>query len=417
MEKDKQSKLYEMLKNMSDYSIEQPKVIEDLCNGLFVSPAYSPALDLMVEAFLTVHSFALLMFEGLISNASAILRILIEQVATVTVICRSPKAMNEFLKFQSWKRHYNNSEGEEHIKIRDFLFENAGYKHKNESALKDYLDYGWIRILNNDKSKRGDKLILKEARLEEMIVDINEQLNAFSHGQRSIFNFIKNKDLTDQHISRIIMISGKLFLFLCSAKHELLDNKSMTNDKFFNSYLNAKILFLDLNARATNNRIIDIVKTTDNLDRDIVYCMSSLDHKRGLMYQSELNYLQANMVARAYVLELNNIMFMICYKLYSNNKEDFFNGVTTLKELIKKVGIDKINSLYNGIQHYVPLDKLIEMTGLIDDKWGPIRHNGTFEDLDEMFLTDFTSLVHSLFDLAYARFDKDELLKSFIPID
>lgn len=86
------------------------------------------------------------------------------------------------------------------------------------------------------------------------------------------------------------MVSGKLFLFLCYAKHALLVNENISDDKFFNSYLNAKILFLDLNAKATNKRIIEILKTTDNLDRDIVYSISTLDHKRGLMYQAELNF-------------------------------------------------------------------------------------------------------------------------------
>lgn len=89
MEKDKQAKLYEMLKHMSDYSIEQPKAIEQLCNDLFISASDAPAIDFLVEAFLTVHSFCLLMFDGLVSNASAILRILIEQVAALTVICRN----------------------------------------------------------------------------------------------------------------------------------------------------------------------------------------------------------------------------------------------------------------------------------------------------------------------------------------
>jgi len=417
MEKNKQSKLYEMLKNMSDYSIEQPKVIEDLCSELFISPAYAPALDLMVEAFLTVHSFSLLMFEGLISNASAILRILIEQVSAVTVICNNPKAMTEFLKFQTWKRQYYSSKGEEHEKIRDFLFKKAEYRHKKESALKDYLDYGWIRALNNNKSERSEQLIIKEARLEEMIVDINEQLNAFAHGQRSIFSFIRNKNLSDKHISRIIMAAGKLFLFLCYAKHKLLVNENMTSDKFFNSYLNAKILFLDLNARAVNSRIIDFIKCSNNIDRDIAYSISSLDHKRGLMYQSELNYLQVNMVARAYVLDLINFMFMISYKYFFASNADLFSDAKNLTDLVKAVGTDKLSERYNRISHLIQFDKLVEMVDLIDDNWGPMKADNTFSELDEIVMTDFTSLVHSLFDEAYKDFDKKELLKAFVPID
>ena len=190
MEDDKRNKFSEMLKNMSDYSVGQPKAIEDLCKNLYISPAYAPAMDLLVESFLTVHSFTILMFDGLISNASAILRILIEQVAAVSVIARSPKAMTEFLKFQTKKKQYYGSDGEEHERIRNFIIQESGFKIKSESALKDYLDYGWIRVLNNNKSERGERLIIKEARLEEVIVDIDEQLNAFAHGQRTWFTFL-----------------------------------------------------------------------------------------------------------------------------------------------------------------------------------------------------------------------------------
>ena len=416
MENDKQSKFSELLKNMSDYSVEQPKVIEDLCKELYVSPAYSPAMDLMVEAFLSIRSFCLLMFDGLISNASAILRILIEQVAAITVIARNTKAMSEYLKFQTIKKQYFGSDGEEHEKIREYLINESGNKYKSESALKDYLDYGWIRVLNNDKSKRGDRLIIKEAHLEEMIADINEQLNAFAHGQRSMFEFIRHKDLADKHVSRIIMIAGKLFLFLCNAKRELLINEDMPTDKHFKYYLNAKILFLDLNARSVNASIVDVAKMTNNLDRNIVYSLSTLDHMRGLMYQSELNYVQVNFVARAYVFNLINFMFMICYKLF-NQKGDFLNGVNTFQDLINKVGIEKIDQYYKNPNSCIPLDRLIEMIDLIDDNWRPMKSDGQMANLDEMFMTDFASLVHSLFEAAYPNIDVDELLRSFIPIN
>lgn len=417
MEKDKKSKLYEMLKNMSAYSAEQPKAIQDLCYEAFIPSAYAPAIDLIVESFLTVHSFVILMFEGLISNASAVLRILIEQVAAASVICRNTKAMMEYLRFQNMKKDYYASTGEKHEIIRNTLFQMAGYKRRNEGALKDYLDYGWIRIVNDNKSERGDKLIIKEARLEEMIVDIEEQLNAFAHGQRSSFEFLRNKDLSDKHVSRIIMAAGKLFLFLCYAKHEFLVNNSITNDKYFDYYLNAKILYIDLNARATNKRIVDIIQTTDNLDRDIVYLFSTLNHNRGMMYQSELNYLQVNMAARAYVLGLINFMFMICYKLFSNSIQYLLKNVNSFKELVDKVGVLRIDNVYKNVPHLIPLNELFKMTEMIDDKWSPMNSDGAFAELDENYITDFTSLVHSLFGLAYADFDKEELLKSFVPID
>ena len=176
-------------------------------------------------------------------------------------------------------------------------------------------------------------------------------------------------------------------------------------------------MYIDLNARATNKRIVDIIQTTNNLDRDIVYLISTLDHNRGLMYQSESNYLQVNMLARAYILGLINATFMICYKLYSNSVHNLFDHVKSFKDLINKIGISKIDNIYNNIAHYIPLNELIKMAEMTNDNWAPMNSSGAFAELDEMFITDFTSLVHSLFELAYVGFDKEELLKSFVPID
>ena len=52
-----------------------------------------------------------------------------------------------------------------------------------------------------------------------------------------------------------------------------------------------------------------------------------------------------------------------------------------------------------------------------DDNWCPMKSNGKIDDYDEMFITDFTSLVHSLFEGAYPNVNADELLDEFIPID
>lgn len=46
-----------------------------------------------------------------------------------------------------------------------------------------------------------------------------------------------------------------------------------------------------------------------------------------------------------------------------------------------------------------------------------MKSNGQMSETDEELLTDFTTLIHSLFEASYSEVEVDELLKSFIPVD
>ena len=414
MEKSKETKLYKMLQNMAEYSNGQPDEIS--CVDDFVSPAYAPAIDLLVEAYLSVFSFYLLMFRGLVSNASAILRILIEQTATLTVICQNTKAMYEFLRFQSLKEIYYGPDSDKRTSMIEWLHNDCNRKSKAE--IKDYLDYAWIRVINNDRPERGNRPILKAAHLEELISDINEQLNAFSHGQRSIYQFIKKDDLSlaEKHIARIIMIAGKLFLLLCYAKHEFLVNEDMTSDKYFDKYLEAKILYLELNAKATNQNIKYIITRDKDLKKSILYSMSSLDHTRGLIYESELSVEQANNAARTYVLSLINVSYYLLYQIYLSKNERFAE-TTSLLDVIKLAGVEKIDQIYQKTGHTNDFQKLLEWINKYNDDLVFIKESVGILEQEEVFITDFTSLVHELFDVVFPGYDKSGLPRFFVPLD
>lgn len=405
-----------MLTNMSDYSVEQPAVISKICIDIFLPQVYIPAVDLLVEAFLTVRSFSLLMLEGLISNASAILRILIEQVSALTVICKNEKAMLSFIAMQKRKEGYYSKWSEKERKdFKDYLRKEYGYN--NEGAVKDYLDYGWIRDINDDRSQRSDRLIIKSAHLEEMIEDINNTLNAFAHGQLSSFALLRDKIYADKHVSRIIMAAGKLFLFLCSAKQEWLVNGYLTDDKYFNSYLNAKILYTDLNSRAVSTRINEIVLGSNDLDREICYSINTLDHTRGLLYQAELNLRQANVLAVAYRYNLQSITTMLLYKVFCNTVGETIKNGGTFEQIVEACNHDKLNEIYNADSHVFPLDELLKANKTIDDNWCPKLETGDFAELDESFVNDFTTFVHRLFMIAFPNVNPAELIGQFISIN
>ena len=57
------------------------------------------------------------------------------------------------------------------------------------------------------------------------------------------------------------------------------------------------------------------------------------------------------------------------------------------------------------------------MTNLIDDKWGPMVKDGKFSELDEVFITDFTSLVHVIFRSIYKDCETNQLMDYFVTIE
>lgn len=394
MEKTKKSKLYLMLQHISDYCAEQPNVIGRLCNDIGLPQVYEPAIDMMIEAFLSLRSFCLLMQDGLISNASAILRVAIEQISSVYVFSTNPKALTSFLGFNKLKKDYYKSEGDEHKALKAQIAKACNYH--SEQAIKEYLDYGWIKcVIDNVDNKRGATLIRETANFEEMSNDIEDYLNSFAHGQSSMFPYFRAKK-GDKLVSRIIMMSGKLFLALCYSKQELLVNSDITEDKFFDMYVNAKILYLDLNARATEENINYIIKTTKKCDEAIKHMVSTFDNMRLLLYDSHLEWKQVNFLSNSYAVQARIILFVILCKKIFGSLAKVPDGIRNLKQLIESCDVGELKSLFK--QTGLNVDMILDFLVKIDGNWGPMENDHQFRELDELFITDLSSLVHTVIE-------------------
>ena len=191
----------------------------------------------------------------------------------------------------------------------------------------------------------------------------------------------------------------------------------LTDDKYFNSYLNAKILYTDLNSRAVSARINEIILESNDLDREICYSINTLDHTRGLLYQAELNLRQANVLAVAYRYNLQSITTMLLYKVFCDTVGKTIKNGGTFEQIIEACNNDKLNEIYSADSHIFRLGELLKANKTIDDNWCPKLETGDFAELDESFINDFTTFVHRLFMIAFPNVNPAELIEQFISIN
>lgn len=169
--------------------------------------------NLFADSFISIHAYSSLMFDRCWSQAGAILRTAIEQISTLFVLVNNKQAMADYLVLDSLKRKYYQIEDENECK----LFAKQHNLPKDEYNRKAYLDYSWIRSVTNKKTF-SYKDIIKEAKLNEVLDDIDVVLNKFVHGKLSIFDFAGpdgSWDVMEKYGRRANMICAKLFDFLC----------------------------------------------------------------------------------------------------------------------------------------------------------------------------------------------------------
>ena len=186
-----------------------------------------PIYNLFAEAFLSISSVAKLMFDKSWSQASVILRVAIEEVATLYVLSFCPETREAFVNLFDERGRF--------LKLSDD--EKKKYKKDNniKGSINEYFDYSWIKDYTKDH-KYGRNQLLKLSHIDEFIVDIEELLNSFAHGTISIFQFFNDKEgwgLMSKYGQRITKINCKLYDFLCCS---------------FKNYVGDGFYYLELNS-------------------------------------------------------------------------------------------------------------------------------------------------------------------------
>lgn len=219
----------ENIKYFFEYYLKQEKI-------------YKPIYNLFADSFLSIHSYTALMFDRCWSQAGAILRTAIEQISTLAVLVNDEQAMKDYLALDILKRQYYQTESEEECK----KFVKEHNLPKDDYSRKAYFDYSWIKSITK-KSKFSYKDIVKEARLDEVLGDIDVVLNKFVHGKLTIFDFAGPNDsweVMKKYGRRANMICAKLFDFLCCS-YKKFTNESEVTKVTNNLFIPFKNLYLE----------------------------------------------------------------------------------------------------------------------------------------------------------------------------
>ena len=173
------------------------------------------------------------MRENAWSQAFTLLRMGIEQVAAVFIISNTEGALEEYIKLHNLKIAYLNIESEQDKK--DFLSIRGIAKNK----INDFFDYSWVSEFTTD-GKYGRNQMIELARLEEFLIDIEQSLNAFSHGSISVFQMSgDNWNVMKRYGRRACLTCCKLYDFLCCSYHNLIGDdefKKLPLDNYFMTF-------------------------------------------------------------------------------------------------------------------------------------------------------------------------------------
>ncbi len=224
----------EMLHLINIGSKDMPNHVFHYYEEQGISREQKPFYNLIADSFLTLRAFCVLMKESLWSQASAVLRMGIEQVSAVYVLAYQEGALAQFTDLMKEKTKFYNMQ-----KVEQDTY---AKEHRIKGRINEYFDYSWCKQFTPDNTY-GRKQLMVLAHLEEFDADIENTLNAFTHGSISIFQFSHNNwEVMRIHGLRTSMCCCKLFDFLCCSYFHVVGIKN-TNPYLIQCFEKFKIIY------------------------------------------------------------------------------------------------------------------------------------------------------------------------------
>lgn len=227
----------ELLKSMNQIAVEMPKIIyNDYFDKLGNEIKYP--LAIFVDAFNSVDVFCYSMQHVSLTQAAAVLRLLLEQTTILRILAEHPDFLPKFVEHYKFRKEINNLSRNKQI---DAISEKYNIP-KNSRALT-YLDYGWIDY-GGDIRYCEDAMIIYAG-----LGDINSWrkkfLNKLTHASFTTTDLFG--ETGDFPIANnFIEIAAKLFEHLCVSFHKMTNFDFVFNDSdlFHNDFRKKYELFL-----------------------------------------------------------------------------------------------------------------------------------------------------------------------------
>lgn len=229
----------QMLSLIMDSSHPMPDYVFHFYVDFKKKPEEKIFYNLIADSFLTMFSYCKLVFENAWSQAFTVLRMGLEQVAAICLLTHTPGALEKYIDLHKLKVRFINIESENDKKA--FLKE-----HNISNKYNDYFDYYWVSDFTSD-GKYGRNQLIKLARLEEFLTDIEQSLNAFSHGSMSVFQMSgDNWKIMKRYGMRANLTCCKLYDFLCCSYHNLIGDEEFQKLPLNNKFRLFKTIYHDV---------------------------------------------------------------------------------------------------------------------------------------------------------------------------
>ncbi len=174
--------------------------------------------SLYFEAFNSIKGVCVLFGNGgLIPQVAAVLRMAIEQTATIRVLELHKEIQKDYIEHRKLRFELRDIEPKEK---RRSVIEYFGDKmdKKDKERVTDYLDYGWLKTISNTYGL-NELIDLSKIQEDDAIKKWKQQLNNFVHGHIEFTNLTRDIDAPIIYCHSLIDIVAKLFDILIVEFH------------------------------------------------------------------------------------------------------------------------------------------------------------------------------------------------------
>ncbi len=203
-----------LLSNMYDLSAKMPEVIYF---NYFDSNKY--LYDVYLDAFNSLRGFCVLIREVLLSQASALLRMAMEKIATIRMLTMHPELMDEYIEHRKFRFELVKSNSK---KKNDLIKEH--YKDKTDFKKiqpTNYLEYGWLQPICDNEC--GLDSLIEKANIHpepSFMKEWKDLLNVWVHGAVTFSNLVAGGvDKPLRYSNDLIIIAANLIGYLICDFH------------------------------------------------------------------------------------------------------------------------------------------------------------------------------------------------------